>query len=104
MLLPRSTPVSKRLRSCLLVLLALTLLVSAAAAGARTPNVTITLNPSVPSPELLGTSVTWTASISGGQQGHTYDYQFSAALQGQSQIVRDFDLPNSFMWVPWQVE
>jgi arylsulfate sulfotransferase len=104
MLLPRSTPVSKRLRSCLLVLLALTLLVIAAAAGARTPNVTITLNPSVPSPELLGTSVTWTASISGGQQGHTYDYQFSAALQGQSQIVRDFDLPNSFMWVPWQVE
>ncbi len=40
----------------------------------------------------------------GGQQGHTYDYQFSAALQGQQQIVRDFQLPNTFVWVPWTVE
>ena len=104
MLLRRSTPVCKRLRVALLSLLAMTLMVTAAAAGARTPSVSISLNPSVPSPELLGTSVTWTASISGGQQGHTYDYQFSAALQGQNQVVRDFDLPNSFVWVPWQVE
>ncbi len=96
--------VSKSFRNSLLALLALMLLVSAAAAATRSPNVTVTLNPSVPSPELLGTSVTWTATIQGGQQGHTYDYQFSAAPQGQTQIVRDFDLPNSFVWVPWTVE
>ena len=36
--------------------------------------------------------------------GTRIDYQFSAALQGQTQIVRDFSLPNSFVWVPWKVE
>jgi arylsulfate sulfotransferase len=101
---PKGMPTSKLLRDCLLALLALTLFVGAAAAATRSSNVTVTLNPSVPSPELLGTRVTWTASIQGGQQGHTYDFQFSAALQGQNQIVRDFDLPNSFVWVPWTVE
>src|SRR5262249_20370277 len=60
--------------------------------------------PSVPSPELLGTSITWTATVSGGPPNHTYDYQFSAALQGQNQIARDFNTPNSFVWVPWTVE
>ncbi len=73
-------------------------------AGAKLPSVTITLNPSVQSPQLLGTSVTWTATVSNGPPGHTYDYQFSAALHGTSQIVRDFDLPNSFTWVPFTVE
>ena len=104
MLRPGSMPVSKLLRDCLLALLVLTVLVSAAAADTRSPSVTVTLNPSVPSPALLGTSITWTAAIQGGQQGHTYDYQFSAAQQGQNQVVRDFDLPNSFVWVPWRVE
>ena len=72
--------------------------------GVAQADVTIALNPSLPSPELLGTHITWTATVQGGIQGHTYDYQFSAALQGQNQIVRDFNLPNSFVWVPWQVE
>ncbi len=91
-------------KTCAALMFAILVLVSAASAATRSPNVTITLSPSLPSPELLGSRVTWTASLSGGQQGHTYDYQFSAALQGQTQIVRDFDLPNSFVWVPWQVE
>ena len=98
------TPVSKLLRSCAFIALALILLVSVAVGGVRAPSVNISLNPSVPSPAILGTSITWTATVSGGQQGHTYDYQFSAALQNQNQIVRDFALPNSFVWVPWQVE
>jgi hypothetical protein len=72
--------------------------------AAAVASVTVTLNPSVPSPELLGTNITWTAAIQGGVQGHTYDFQFSAALQGQTQIVRDFDLPSRFTWVPWSVE
>jgi len=74
-----------------------------AEAAARASNVTITLNSNLPSPELLNTSILWTANVQ-GQPGHTYDYQFSAALQGQSQIVRDFELPNSFTWIPWTVE
>lgn len=53
---------------------------------------------------MLDTSILWTATVQGGPPGDTYDYQFSAALQGQSQIVRDFDLANSFTWVPHTVE
>ena len=97
-------PVSKLLYICLVMVLGTTLLNRTADAATRPPSVTVTLSPSLPSPELLGTSITWTATIQGGQQGHTYDYQFSAALQGQQQIVRDFDLPNSFTWAPWAVE
>ncbi len=88
----------------LVIMVAIGLLTGIAEAAPRPSNPTITLSPSLPSPELLNTSITWTANLQGGQQGHTYDYQFSAALQGQNQIVRDFDLPNSFVWVPWMVE
>ena len=52
----------------------------------------------------LGTSIVWTATVNNAPPGHTYDYQFSAALQGTNQVVRDFDLPNSFTWVPYTVE
>lgn len=95
----------KVVRTRVLAILGLSLL-SAAVAGATTksPAVSITLTPSVPSPAVLGTHITWTARVSGGPPGDVYDYQFSAAPQGQNQIVRDFDLPNSFVWVPWQVE
>ncbi|MGC2110862.1 MAG: aryl-sulfate sulfotransferase [Candidatus Korobacteraceae bacterium] len=95
---------SKKFCVCLVLLLGLSLLPAFAAAAGRPPSVSITLNPSLPSPELLDTSILWTATISGGNPNDTYDYQFSAALQGQNQIVRDFDLPNSFTWVPWTVE
>ena len=100
----RSCVMSKTVSFTLLILLCLALLPAVAIAAARTPSVSITLSPSLPSPELLGTSITWTATVNGGAQGHTYDYQFSVALQGQNQIVRDFDLPNTFTWVPWTVE
>jgi len=93
---------SRRLYGFIAVLVGIIWLASGASA-AVTPSVTITLSPSVPSPELLGTSILWTATVQ-GEPGHTYDYQFSAALQGQNQVVRDFDLPNSFTWVPWTVE
>lgn len=99
-----STRVCKSLRALVLIALALSLFASTATAAGRPPDVTVTLSPSLPSPELLGTTITWTANLQGGQQGHTYDYQFSAALQGQNQIVRDFNTPNSFVWVPWRVE
>ena len=104
MLRPEAIPTSRLLRGGLFALLAVMVFVSAAAAAIHPPSVTVTLHPSVPSPELLGTSVTWTAAIQGGQQGHGLHFQFSAAPQGQTQIVRDFDLPASFVWVPWTVE
>jgi len=74
------------------------------AGSAKPASVTITLSPSLPSPEMLGASILWTATVQNGSPGHTYDYQFSAALQGQDQIVRDFNLNNSFTWVPYTVE
>ena len=68
------------------------------------PDVTITLSPSVQSPQMLGVSITWTATVQNGPPGHSYDYQFAVALQGQNQIVRDFGLTNAFTWVPYTVE
>ena len=95
----------KVVRSHVLAVLSFSLLSAVlAAAATRGPAVSITLTPSVPSPAALGTHITWTATVSGGPPGDVFDYQFSAAPQGQTQIVRDFDLPNSFVWYPWQVE
>ena len=68
------------------------------------PDVTITLSPSVQSPQMLGVSITWTATVQNGPPGHSYDYQFAVALEGQNQIVRDFGLTNAFTWVPYTVE
>jgi hypothetical protein len=65
--------------------------------------VTITLTPSVDNPQFLGTSVVWYATVQ-GQPGHVYDYRFAVSFQDQVQIVRDFQLDNSFTWVPWTVE
>ena len=85
------------------LLLGVTVANGATAAKISAPP-TITLSPSLQSPQLLGTSIIWTATVHNGLPGHTYDYQFSVALQGQSQIIRDFNLPNSFTWVPYAVE
>jgi arylsulfate sulfotransferase len=96
--------VSRVLTASLVTLLGLSLLLGVAGATTKAPSVTITLSPSLQSPQMLGTSILWTATVSGGPPGDTYDYQFGAAPQGQSQIVRDFDTPNTFTWVPYAVE
>jgi hypothetical protein len=82
----------------------MTLFVLSMMSGVAFADVSITLNPSLQSPQQLGASILWTATVNNAPPGHTYDYQFSAALQGSNQIVRDFDLPNTFTWVPWTVE
>ena len=64
----------------------------------------VTLTPSVASPQMLGTPVTWTARVLNAVAGHTYDYQFSVTYNGQTQIVSDFALPTNFTWVPHTVE
>lgn len=69
----------------------------------RPDMVTITLTPSVDSPQYLGTSVAWLANVQ-GPEGHSYDYRFSVSFQNQIQVVRDFQPDNSFTWVPWTVE
>ncbi len=64
----------------------------------------ITLTPSVASPQMVGTPVTWTATIQGATPGHTYDYQFSVTYAGQTQILSDFSASPSFTWVQHTVE
>ena len=69
-----------------------------------TESTLIRLTPVQPSPQTLGATITWVATVQNGQQGHTYDFQFSIALGGQNQVVRDFDTADTFVWVPWKVE
>jgi hypothetical protein len=90
--------VSKVCCAGLVTLLGLTLLSGIAIAATKAPSVTITLSPSLSSPQMLDTSVRWTATVQGGPPSDTYDYQLSAALQGQSQIMRDFDLANQWSY------
>ena len=66
--------------------------------------VSVTLTPSVPSPQMLGTSVVWTAAVVNPVAGHTYDYQFVVAFQQSIQIVQDSSPTNTFTWVPHTVE
>ena len=65
---------------------------------------TVSLTPSVASPQKLGTHVTWTAAVQNPLSGHTYGYQFSVTFNGHAQIVRDFSPTKTFLWVPNTVE
>src|SRR5271163_4472786 len=69
---------------------------------AQSPSVTLT--PSVASPQMLGTSVTWTAAVENAPSGHTYGYQFTVTFNGRAQMVQDFSPTAAFTWVPYTVE
>ncbi len=85
-------------------LFVVSMLAAGSLAATKAPGVTITLTPSVDSPQFLGTKVVWTATVHNGLQGHAYDYRFAVAFNKRIQIVRDFNLPSSFTWVPYTVE
>ncbi len=72
--------------------------------AARALTTSVTLTPNVASPQKLGTHVTWTATVQNPVSGHTYEYQYTVTLNGQSQIVRDFNPINTFVWYPFTVE
>ena len=74
------------------------------ATSIQSAGVAINLSPSVSSPQYLGTSVKWTATVHSPFLGHTYDYQFAITFNNQYQIVRDFSPSNTFTWVPYTVE
>src|SRR5271170_5817012 len=65
---------------------------------------TVTLTPSVASPQKVGTSVTWTTVVNNAPTGHTYSYQFSVTFNGQTQILGDFSPVATLTWVPATVE
>ena len=72
----------------------------AAAQGfAIKPAVTaITLAPSVPSPRAPGSTITWTASASGGQA--PYQYQFTVLIGGTWVDAGPWSSSNTFAWTP----
>src|ERR1051326_567793 len=71
------------------------------------------LSPSVRSPQLIGTSITWTATATGTAVG-TLGFQFNVAAPGQPlSMIKDFNVGKArlgswtslpFVWVPTGVE
>src|SRR5271163_1207926 len=96
--------VLRKLCPALSLLLAVGLLPTAGLATTPPPPPSVTLTPSVASPQMLGTPVTWTATVQNAPAGHTYGYRFSVTYNGQAQIVSDFSPTATFTWVPHTVE
>ncbi len=95
----------KAVRSRVLTMLGFSLLFAAVAVAAtKSPSVSITLTPSVPSPAMLGTHHHLDRDRYGRAAGRCFRLPVQRSAAGPNQIVRDFDLPNSFVWAPWQVE
>ena len=65
-----------------------------------TPPVTgVTLTPSLASPQAPGTSVTWTASASGGSGSYEYMIQLYSPTTGAWSTVKDYTVPgNTWAW------
>jgi hypothetical protein len=63
---------------------------------------TVSLVPSESSPQPVGTSITWTATVSGDPDtSPVYEYQFSANLTGCPILIRrSFSHLNAFIWTP----
>lgn len=89
---------------CLVLATLLLLSAGSFAVTIKSAGVTIDLSPSVSSPQFIGTSITWTATVHSPFLGHTFDYQFAVISGNQYQIVRDYNTPNTFTWVPHTVE
>ena len=63
-------------------------------------SIQVTLAPSPASPQPVGTTITWTATITDSAHGG-HELQFSvAASGGPAAIVRDYNTSPSFQWTP----
>ena len=97
--------VKKRCLAVACLFFASTFFAAGSFAAIKLPNsLTITLTPSISSPQFLGTSILWTATIQNPPPGQFYDYQFAVSYQNQVQIVKDYNVSNTFTWVPHTVE
>lgn len=63
---------------------------------------TVTLTPNPAGPQPVGSSITWTASVSGNPDPHpNYLYTFSAAVTGSPQLVRrGYGDTKTWTWTP----
>jgi arylsulfate sulfotransferase len=84
-------------RTCLPVILGIALALAATRPSFATP--TVQLSSSLPSPQVVGTLITWTATASDSDPG-TLMYAFSYGPQGQLALVQDFGYLNTFPAYP----
>ena len=93
-----------RVRILLLSLCVLVVVASPLMARQNPPlsGFTVALSPSVSSPQPLGTSVTWTATVSGDPDPNpSYEYRFTVTpLGGLSQIRRGYGHTKTFTHTP----
>jgi arylsulfate sulfotransferase len=74
----------------------------APAATAQPTGCTVSLQPSAPSPQLVGQRVVWTAAAANCGAAPVYQFKVADPTEGLSlfAIVRDFSLDNAFAWAP----
>jgi RHS repeat-associated protein len=65
-----------------------------------TTGLTISLTSNVASPQVAGTSVTWTATPSGGTSPFTYKWWVSSDAGANWTQVSDWQTTNTYVWVP----
>src|SRR5262249_16928594 len=61
----------------------------------------IVLTPSEAAPQLVGTPVTWTATVRDASPGLTYQFSVKSP-HGPFRVVRDFSPDDHFTWAPMQ--
>ncbi len=72
---------------------------AAIAASPLSAQIGVNLTPNLPSPQPVGTTISWTATATGGTG--TYEYQFSAEGVGQPlQVRQDYSPLNTWSWTP----
>ncbi len=78
------------------------------AMAAQPSGCTVSLQPSTPSPQLVGERITWTATAANCGPAPVYQFGVAARAGGSTEtaspfaMVRDFSLDNSFAWAPMQ--
>ena len=72
------------------------------AAAAQPTGCTVSLQPSAPSPQLVGQRIVWTAAAANCGAAPVYQFKVADSADGLSRlaIVRDFSLDNAFAWAP----
>ena len=86
---------------CAVSLVALAFL-GAPAAAAQPTGCTVSLQPSAPSPQLVGQRIVWTATAANCGAAPVYQFKVADPADDASRfaIVRDFSLDKAFAWAP----
>ena len=74
--------------------------IDAASSTAPAPSsrMTVSATPSVAPPQRPGTSITWTATATGGNS--SYEYKWFASAGGATTLLRDWSASQTYVWQP----